>query len=84
MATTTGDSTETPGATTKAAESSRAEAGAVDVVPKSGAQRPAVSKEQATCPETPQGMVGRFVRPSSPQGAPPAMEEEDVVEEIEG
>ena len=40
-------------------------------------------EEQAAYPEMPQGMVGRSVRPPSPQGAPPAMEEEDEVEEIE-
>jgi len=31
----------------------------------------------------PQGVVGRSVRPPSPQGAPPAVEEEDEVNEIE-
>ena len=30
-----------------------------------------------------QGVVGRSVQPLSPQGAPPAAEEEDEVEEIE-
>ena len=39
--------------------------------------------EQAVRPEMPQGVVGRSVWPPSPQGAPPAMEEEDEVEEIE-
>ncbi|XP_066393448.1 uncharacterized protein [Miscanthus floridulus] len=39
-ATTTDDSTEMPGATARAAESSKAEAGAADVVPESEAQRP--------------------------------------------
>ena len=33
--------------------------------------------------ETSEGMVGRAVRPPSPQVVPPAMEEEYEVEEIE-
>ena len=51
MATTPGDSTETPGATVRAAESSEARAGATDVMPESRAQRPIVSEEQAAPPE---------------------------------
>ena len=42
-----------------------------------------MSEEQTTRPEMPQGVVDCSVRPPSPQGAPLAMEEEDVVEEIE-
>ena len=34
-------------------------------------------------PETSEGVVGRVVWPPSPLVAPPAAEEEDVVEEIE-
>ena len=83
LARTVDDSTETSGATTRAAESSEARAGATDVVPESRAQRPAASEEQATRPEMPQGVVGRCMRPPSPQVAPPAVEEEDEVEEIE-
>ena len=52
-ATTTGDSIETPRAAARAAESSKAEVGAIEVVPESGAQGPAASEEQATHPEMP-------------------------------
>ena len=52
-ATTMVDSMETPGATARATESSKAEAGAVGAVPKSGAQRPATLEEQAAHPEMP-------------------------------
>ena len=83
LATTTGESMEMPGAMARATESLKAVAGATDVVPKSGARRSAVSKEQAAHPEMPQGVVSRSMRPSSPQGVPPAVEGEDGVEEIE-
>ena len=83
LATMVDDSTEMPGATVRAAKSLEAGAGAIDVVPESGAQMPASSEEQTARPEMPQGAVGRSVRPPSPQGAPPAVEEEDEVEEIE-
>ena len=78
-----GDATEMPGATARAVESSKAKVGATDIVPESRAQRPAALEEQATHPEMPQGVVDRFMRPPSSQGAPPAVEEEDGVEEIE-
>ena len=42
-----------------------------------------VSEEQATLPKMSEGVVGRTMRPPSPQVAPLAMEEEDEVEEIE-
>ena len=77
------DSMETPGATARATESSKAEARAADAVQESRAQRPTASEEQAARPEMLQGVVGRSVWPSSPQGAPPAVEEDDVVKEIE-
>ena len=74
LATTTSESAEMPGAMVRAAESSEAEAeaeaGATDIVPEIGAQRPEASEEQATCPEMPRGMFGHFMRPSSPQRAP--------------
>ena len=66
-----------------AVESSEARAGATDIMPESAAQRPAASVEQAARPKMPHGMVGRCVRPPSPLAAPPCMEEEDKVEEIE-
>ncbi|XP_066319753.1 uncharacterized protein [Miscanthus floridulus] len=80
---TASDSVEKPGATVRAAESSEARAGAADIMPESAAQRLTASVEQAACPKMPQGVVGHCVRPPSPQAAPPAMEEEDGVEEIE-
>ena len=83
MATTVGDSTEMQGAAVRAAESSKAEAKTIRAVLESREQRPATSEEQATHPEMPQDMVGRSVRPPSPHGAPPAVEEEDEVEKIE-
>ena len=49
--TTIGDLMETLGATARATESSKAGAGATDIVLESRAQRPAVSKEQAARPE---------------------------------
>ena len=52
-------------------------------MPESGAEKPVVLEEQKALPEALEGMVGRVVRPPSPQVAPPAMEEEDKVEEIE-
>ena len=42
-----------------------------------------MSVEQAVRPEMPQGVVGHYVRPLSPQVAPPTVEEEYEVEEIE-
>ena len=42
-----------------------------------------VSEEQATLPKMSEGVVGRTMRPPSPQVAPLAVEEEDEVEEIE-
>ena len=58
------DSVETPGATMRAIESF--EAGAADAMAESRAQRPTASEERATCPEMPQGVVGRSVQPPSP------------------
>ena len=55
--TTTGDSMEMLGATARAANSSKAEVGATDVMLESRAQRPATSKVQAVHPEMPQGKV---------------------------
>ena len=80
LATTTGDSMVMPGAAVRATESLKVEAGAVL---KSGVQRPTVSEKQAAHPEMPYGVVGRSVRPPSPKGAAPAVEEEDEVKEIE-
>ena len=73
---------ELPGVMARAAESSKAGAGATNVAPKSMAGRPAEPKEQAAVPETSEGVVERVVRPLSPQVVPPAAEEEDEVEEI--
>ena len=73
LVTTADDSVETPGAMAGAAKSSEAGAGATDVMPEFGVQRPAVSKEQAACPKMSQGVVRHSVWPPSPQGAPPAM-----------
>ena len=53
MATTADDSMETLGAMARAAESLKAEVGASDDMPKSVAQRPTASEEQAACPEMP-------------------------------
>ena len=64
LATTADDSVETPGATMRAIESF--EAGAADAMAESRAQRPTASEERATCPEMPQGVVGRSVQPPSP------------------
>ena len=78
-----GDLTERPRPTARATESSEVGVGATDVMLESRAQRPIASAEQMVCPEMPQGMVGRPIGPLSPQGAPPAVEEEDEVEQIE-
>ena len=67
----------------RAIESLKVEAGATGAVPELGVQGLAVSEEQAGHPKMPQGVVSRSVRPPSHQGAPPAVEEEDGVEEIE-
>ena len=83
LATTAANAMETPRATMGTAETSEVGAGATDVMPKSRAQRPAVSEEQTVCPEMSQGVVGRSVQPPSPQGTPPDVEKEDEVEEIE-
>ena len=40
-------------------------------------------EEQTVLPEASKGMVGHVVRPQSPLVVPPAVEEEDEVEEIE-
>ena len=53
LATMAGGSTETPGATVSGTESSKAKAGAADVMPESGAQRPAASEEKAAHPKMP-------------------------------
>ena len=72
-----------PGATAGATESLEADARVADAMPELGAEEPVERKEQVALPETSKGVVGHVVRPSSPQVAPPAAEEEDEVEEIE-
>ena len=61
---------ETPGAIARAAVSLKEKAGATKAVLELGAQRPAALKEETAHPEMPQGVVGRSVRPPSPQGVP--------------
>jgi len=53
------------------------------VCPRHGTKILCRQEEQAACPETSHGVVGRSVWPPSPHGAPLAMEEEDKVKEIE-
>ena len=72
-----------PGATAETVGSSTMNAGDAGAMPESGAARPMQLEEPAMLPETSEGVVGRVVRLPSPQVAPPAMEEEDEVEEIE-
>ena len=72
-----------PGATAKAAGSSRAEAGVAEATPEARAEKPVVPKEQTTLPEASKDVVGHIVRPRSPLVVPPAVAEEDEVEEIE-
>ena len=83
MTTTTADAMETPGATVGATESSEMGAGAANVMLESRAGRLVVPEKKAVLLETSEGVVERTVRPPSPQVAPPAVEEEDEVEEIE-
>jgi len=52
--------------TTETAGSSGAEAGATDAMSAFGAERPAVSEEQAALSEVSEGMVGHIIRPPSP------------------
>ena len=72
-----------PEATAGATVSSGAEAGVADAPPESGAKKPTVPEEQMVLPKVSEGVVGHAMRPSSPLVVPPAVEEEDVVEEIE-
>ena len=70
-------------ATVGTAGSSGAKARVADVAPESRAERPAVPEEQTALPEASEGVVGHAIRPPSPQVVPPAVAEEDEVEEIE-
>jgi len=65
------------------AGSSAMNAGDAGATPESKAARLVAPKEQATPPRALQGVVGHAVRPPSPLVVPPAVEEEDEVEEIE-
>jgi len=67
----------------EAVGSSEADAGVADATLESSVGKPVGPEEQAALPETSKGVVGRTVRPPSPQVVPLAMEEEDKVEEIE-
>ena len=72
-----------PEATTGTARSWGADAGVTGVMPKSGAEKPAVLEEQTALSKASEGMVGHAIQPLSPQVVPLAMAEEDEVEEIE-
>ena len=72
-----------PGATTEAAGASEADAGVVDTASESRAENPVVAEEPTVLPEASEGMVGPAIRPLSPQVVPPAVAEDDKVEEIE-
>ena len=83
MAPTVDGSAAMPEATAENAGSSVANAGDADAAPKLGAAKPVAPKEQPVTPEVLQGVVGPAIRPWSPSVVPPAMAEEDEVEEIE-
>ena len=71
------------GATMGAAGPWKAEAGVADTTPESRSEKPIVPEEKSVLPKASEGVVGHAVRPPSPLVVPPAMEEEDEVEEIE-
>ena len=83
MASTVDGSVMVPGATAKAAGSSRAEAGVAEATPEARAEKPVVPEEQAVLPKASIGLVGHAVHPWGPPVVPPATVEEDEVEEIE-
>jgi len=72
-----------PEAMVGTARSSGAEAGVIGVALESEAEKPAMLEEQTVLPKAFEGVVGHAVRPQSSLWVPPAMEEEDEVEEIE-
>ena len=65
------------------AASSGVETIVTSAAPESGAENLVVPKEQTALPEASEGMVGPAIRPPSLQVVPPAVAEEDEVEEIE-
>ena len=78
-----------PAATAETIGSSEAVARVADATPESSADKPMAPKEQTMLPEASKGMVGHAIRPPSlqvqpscPQVVPPAIAEEDEVEEI--
>ena len=83
MAPTADGSTTMPRATIKATGASEADAGVAVVTLESRAEKPVVPEEPTALPEASGGVVGHAVRPPSPLVVPPAVEEEDEVEEIE-
>ena len=64
-------------------KSSGVEAGVAGDVPESGAAQLVALEEQTAPPEVSQGVVGHALRPWSSPVVPPAVAEEDEVEEIE-
>ena len=67
-----------PGAMAGATGFSKVDAGVVDAVPESGAEKPVVLEEQAALLETLEGVVGHAVWQLSPSVVPPAAEEDEV------
>ena len=65
------------------AGSSEVDAGVTNIMLESTADKPVVPEEQMALPLVSEGMVGHAVWPPSPLVVPPAVEEEDKVEEIE-
>ena len=83
MAPTADGSATMPRAMPENAGSSAANVGDVGATLESRAAKPVAPKEQPVTPEVLQGVVGPAIRPWSPSVVPPAMAEEDEVEEIE-
>ena len=77
------ESATAPSATAITTGSSRVEATVTGIAPESRAENLAMPKDQAAPPEASEGMVGPTIRPPSPQVVPPAVAEDDEVEEIE-
>ena len=72
-----------PGAVAEVAGSSGAEAGVADAAPEAKAEKPIVLEEQTVLPEVSKGVVGHAIQTRIPPVVPPAVVEEDEVEEIE-
>ena len=82
LSSTANESVIAPSATAGTTGSSGVEAVVTGIMSRSWAENLATPKDQTAPPEASEGMVGPAIRPPSPQVVPPAVAEDDEVEEI--